>query len=116
MPRSGTTLIEQIISSHPDVHAGDELNILPNLVNRYLSKKNSLSRIKKEYLKKIGHNYIDEVKKLTTNRKKITDKLPLNFKWIGLIKLILPNSKVIYCKRNSKDTSLSIFKNFFVNT
>ena len=53
MPRSGTTLIEQIISAHPNVYAGDELNILPNLVNRYLSKKNSLSRIKKEYLKKI---------------------------------------------------------------
>ena len=116
MPRSGTTLIEQIISTHPDVCAGDELNILPNLVNKYLLKKKAFNKVKEEYIKKIGLNYINEIKKIAKDSKKITDKLPLNFKWIGLIKLILPNSKIIYCKRNNKDTTLSIFKNFFVNT
>ena len=42
----------------------------------------------------------------------ITDKLPVNFKWIGFIKLILPNAKIIHCKRNPKDTCLSIYKNY----
>ena len=48
MPRSGTTLIEQIISTHPDVCAGDELNILPNLVNKYLLKKKAFNKVKEE--------------------------------------------------------------------
>ena len=45
----------------------------------------------------------------------VSDKLPINFKWIGLIKLILPNSKIVHCIRNPKDNCLSIFKNFFPN-
>ena len=54
-------------------------------------------------------------KSLSPYSKKISDKLPINFKWIGLIKLILPNSKIIHCNRNSKDVCLSIFKNYFVS-
>ena len=45
----------------------------------------------------------------------MTDKLPINFKWIGFIKLILPNSKIVHCVRNSKDNCLSIFRNYFTN-
>ena len=54
-------------------------------------------------------------KSLFKDSKKISDKLPINFKWIGLIKLILPNSKIIHCNRNSKDVCFSIFKNYFVS-
>ena len=61
----------------------------------------------KEYLKKI---------KDVSKKKRVTDKLTVNFKWIGLIKLLLPNSKIIHCRRSPKDTCLSIFKNYFVNT
>ena len=56
-----------------------------------------------------------ELKKIS-KKKRVTDKLTVNFKWIGLIKLLFPNSKIIHCKRNSKDTCLSIFKNYFVNS
>ena len=66
-------------------------------------------------LEKIGEKYIKNLKTLSPHSKKISDKLPINFKWIGLIKLILPNSKIIHCNRNSKDVCLSIFKNYFVS-
>ena len=121
MPRSGTTLVEQIISSHPSVFGGDEVNFLPNIVKKYFVSKNSgilfdnISIIKQDVLNNIGCEYVEELRKLTSGSKRITDKLPVNFKWIGLIKLILPNSKIIHCTRNSKDICLSIFKNYFVS-
>ena len=121
MPRSGTTLVEQILSSHPDVYGGDELNFLPDIVNEFFTSSdgkisfNNVKELNNMELEKIGNKYIKNLKTLSSNSKKISDKLPINFKWIGLIKLILPNSKIIHCYRNSKDTCLSIFKNYFVN-
>lgn len=121
MPRSGTTLVEQIISSHPKVFGGDELYFLPDLIKnnfcmehgKLLLKQNN--NIKKKDLKLIGQKYINDLIKISNKSEKVTDKLPINFKWIGLIKLILPNSIIIHCVRNSKDNCLSIFKNFFAN-
>lgn len=117
MPRSGTTLVEQILSNHPNVYGGDELNFLNDIVEKKFFQNNG--EINQEILNnndkliKYGKEYIRNLKKLSKNSKKITDKLPINFKWIGLIKLILPNSKIIHCYRNSKDNCLSIFKNYF---
>ena len=115
MPRSGTTLIEQIISSHPSVYGGDELNIMPNIIKKYLRNEKNKLDFNKIDIKKMANQYLNELKNIS-KKKRVTDKLTLNFKWIGLIKLLLPYSKIIHCKRNSKDTSLSIFKNYFVNS
>jgi len=115
MPRSGTTLVEQIVSSHPKVYGGDELYFLPSLVNTYFDDLNKIKHNNKETINKIAKEYISNVNKVSNNSKIITDKLPINFKWIGLIKLILPNSKIIHCTRSAKDTCLSIFKNYFTN-
>ena len=120
MPRSGTTLIEQVLSSHKEVFGGDEVNFLPNLVEKNFCNNDkkflvSYSKFDTVNLKKIGQEYIKNLKNISNNSNKITDKLPINFKWIGLVKLILPNSKIIHCRRNAKDTCLSIFKNYFVN-
>ena len=120
MPRSGTTLIEQIISSHPSVFGGDELNTMPYLIGKYLkNEKKELELYKidiknNKYISKMANEYLKELKKISKNRR-VTDKLTVNFKWIGLIKLLFPNSKIIHCKRNAKDTCLSIFKNYFVS-
>ena len=120
MPRSGTTLVEQIISNHPAVFGGDELNFFPEIVKKYFYNPdnkvylNNLSKMNNEY-KKIAMVYINNLKKISDSSKRVTDKLPVNFKWIGLIKILFPNSIVIHCKRNSKDTCLSIFKNYFTN-
>jgi hypothetical protein len=55
------------------------------------------------------------LKKISNNSERVTDKLPINFKWIGLIKLIIPDAKIVHCIRNSRDTCFSIFKNFFTS-
>ena len=115
MPRSGTTLVEQILSSHPNVYGGDELNYIPDLVKKYLKNDLNLLNTDSEILRQISNEYIDRLKKLSSDSKKITDKLPMNFKWIGLIKIILPNSKIVHCTRDSRDICLSIFKNFFTS-
>jgi len=121
MPRSGTTLVEQIISSHPDVYGGDELTFLPDLVKKYFFNKNNildfknLSETHSNVTKKIAKEYIYSLKNLSIKSKKITDKMPINFKWIGLIKILLPKSIIIHCVRNSRDTCFSIYKNYFTN-
>ena len=114
MPRSGTTLVEQILSSHSQVFGADEVEFLPNLVEKYSYDKKFNSVIKnKSILKKIGKEYLSDMKEISNNAKTTTDKLPINFLYIGLIKLILPKSKIVHCYRNSKDNILSIFKNYF---
>ncbi len=121
MPRSGTTLVEQIISSHKNVFGADELLFLNNIVLKYISNNGkglSLKNIKSfdsKKFSKIGSEYIKNLRQLSKSSKKITDKMPINFKWVGLIKLILPNSKIIHCIRNSHDNCFSIYKNYFAN-
>ena len=121
MPRSGTTLVEQILSSHPKVFGGDELNFLPFLINKHFYNKKekifleNIITIDRNNFKNIGQEYINNLKSLSNNSERVTDKLPINFKWIGLIKLILPNSKIVHCVRNPRDTCISIFKNYFTN-
>jgi tetratricopeptide (TPR) repeat protein len=121
MPRSGTTLVEQIVSNHSKVYGADELNILPELVKKYFCNLHtetlipSLDKFKRDDFKKIGEEYIYKLNKITSNETITTDKLTVNFKWIGLIKLILPNAKIINCSRNKQDTCFSIFKNYFTS-
>lgn len=111
MPRSGTSLVEQILSSHKKVYGAGELDIIPDLV-----KKSNIKNLNHENLKSLGKEYIDNVKKISNNSPVITDKLPVNFRWIGFIKLILPNAIVINCVRNPKDNCFSIYKNFFAKS
>ena len=119
MPRSGTTLTEQILSSHPKVFGADEVETIPYLIKKILEDHNlrlffdDIINFDKENLRKIGDEYISKMKDFSNNSEKTTDKLPINFLSIGLIKLILPNSKIIHCFRNPRDNIFSIFKNNF---
>ena len=119
MPRSGTTLVEQILSSHPDVYGAGELLELGNQIRKYFINNNKLSFPEKisdwnmESINEIGKNYLTYIRNISQNSKHITDKLPHNFQWLGFIKIIFPNAKIIHCKRNKYDNCLSIFKNFF---
>ena len=119
MPRSGSTLVEQILSSHPRVYGGDELNFLPTLIKKNIDNREkglflkNIMNIDNQNLIMFGKDYINQLNNLSNNSEKVTDKLPVNFKWIGFIKLILPNSKIVHCVRNSKDNCLSIFRNYF---
>ena len=122
MPRSGTTLVEQILSSHTKVFAAGELNDLNDLIIHYFFSESKINFFKnlQEYnpliFGKLGNAYLANIKKLSPGSKHIVDKMPMNFKWIGLIKLSLPNAKIIHCVRDAKDNCVSIFKNFFSTT
>ena len=118
MPRSGTSLIEQILSSHKNVYGGGELIYLKKIINnKFLTSANiDISNIIQniENLFKDCHDeYINKISHINNSNKVFTDKSPLNFKYIGFIKKIFPNSKIINCKRNSLDVCWSNYKNYF---
>ncbi len=111
MNRSGTTLVEQILSSHSDVYGGGELAFinkvgLQNLQNEEIWNTKSLEKIREEYIKILNSNRL--------NKSFVTDKLPVNFKWIGLIKLLFPDARIIHLIRNPIDTCLSNYRNYFI--
>ena len=118
MPRSGTTLTEQIIASHKDVYGAGELKYLSNIIRKNFFKKKLLnnevlSEISNNQISSIYNEYISFLNTYNFQETIITDKAPLNFRWIGFIKIFFPNSKVIHCKRNNKDNFLSLYKNLF---
>ncbi len=119
MPRSGTTLVEQILSNHSKVFGAGEQDIINEIVQKkFTNKKLSLFLepaidSNKNILKEIGDEYLNKMKNISNNSERSTDKLPFNFFWIGLIKLILPKSKIIHCFRDPKDNCFSIYKNHF---
>ncbi|MBW2471232.1 MAG: sulfotransferase [Deltaproteobacteria bacterium] len=120
MPRSGTTLIEQIIASHPLVFGAGELLFLPDLVNKICADAAAgkfpecVLGLDMEGFERIGSAYIEKIREYSDSAQHITDKLPHNFMHVGLINKILPNAKVIHCVRNPLDNCLSIFKTDFM--
>ena len=120
MPRSGTSLIEQIITSHSKVFGGGELPILSNIIkenfieNENLMKKDFQKKIQDHLLlNKLKVDYLKFIENFKYQEEYITDKAPLNFRWIGFIKLLFPNAKIIHCERNPKNNCFSMFKNLF---
>ena len=115
MPRSGTSLVEQIISSHPKVYGAGELDYLESLIkqNSYNEFNTTLSPLDDAILSKIRTKYYELINQFNSTEDFITDKALHNFLWIGFIKLLFPNAKVIHCTRNRKDNCLSIYKSLF---
>ena len=120
LPRSGTTLVEQIISSHSKVNGAGELIYLKKSIDKLFFEENKIidqnlnqeinserNLLNKMYFKCLeNHNFDKNI---------ITDKAPQNFMWIGFIKFFFPNSKLIHCYRNSDDNFLSLYKNNFAS-
>jgi len=117
MPRSGTTLIEQIIASHKNVYGAGELGYLSKIVKKNFFEnsilKTNIALYDVSKAAKISDEYFSFLKAHKFEQNIITDKAPLNFRWIGFIKIFFPNSKIIHCSRNSKDNCLSLYKNLF---
>ena len=115
MPRSGTSLIEQIISSHSEVYGGGELRNLTNSIIPIMRDHiaNEEFKLSSNELLTIRHQYHESLSKINASEKVITDKWPLNFRNIGFILSALPEAKVIHVKRDARATCWSIYKNFF---
>lgn len=109
MPRSGTTLIEQIISSHSKVHGAGELNYLDNLISYGELKFNFEKSKNFNFIRK---NYLNKIMKLS-NKKYVTDKNPLNFLNVGYISSAIPEAKIIHIHRNPMAVCWSNFFNYF---
>ena len=111
MPKSGTSLIEQIVSNHSSVYGGGELDILPlAIANSNWEKNENFIDI----IKFIRNEYLSKISKLS-EKKIITDKLPGNFKWIGFILNALPEAKILHLERNPMAICWSIYKSEFNN-
>ena len=111
MPRSGTTLIEKIISSHSNVSTISESNFIPEKVYEYLNKD---SESLKNFLKSdFRDEYNTFIKSFNIKGKIVIDKTLTNFWHIGFIKIFFPKAKIIHVSRNPKDNCLSIFENLF---
>ena len=118
LPRSGTSLVEQILSSHSQVYGCGELSYINDIIEKNFFDKNILNISKLRDLttlktQELSKNYIKLVKKFDQNSLIYTDKAPLNFIWLGIIKILLPQSKIIHCRRSPKDNILSLYKNDF---
>ena len=119
LPRSGTSLAEQIISSHKLIYGAGEIDFLEKLIQKNFLKNDVLisNLFDQEKFSQLGQNiqkdYLRLFENFKTDKKIFTDKAPLNFKWIGFINYIFPNAKIIHCKRDIKDNFLSLYKNFF---
>lgn len=118
MPRSGTTLTEQIIASHPDVYGAGELPHLLRIAHRKTDPAttafpDNLRYLDHAMLTAWGAEYIASLKQRAPNAKHITDKMPANFFAVPLIHLMLPHAKIIHVNRNPVDTCLSCFTRLF---
>ncbi|MDH5572144.1 MAG: sulfotransferase [Gammaproteobacteria bacterium] len=119
MPRSGSTLVEQILASHPNVHGAGEQHYLISAIDDICSSistkefPRNIARLDPDQFSRMGSLYLYKTPQLSNTAKYITDKLPENFFRIGLIKAILPNARIIHCVRDPMDTCCSIFKNYF---
>ena len=110
LPRSGTSLTEQILSSHENVFGGGELPYMEKIFNNYINIKKNLD---KSDLLKCEKDYIEFTSNLDNSNKVITDKAPLNFFYVGFILKFLPNSKFVNLVRNPIDNCWSMYKNCF---
>ena len=120
LPRSGSTLIEQILASHPGVEGTMEL---PNIINitRELDHlapdrggyPQSVRTLEPPHLVQLGRRYLAEIAALLAGREHFTDKMPNNFSHIGLIYAILPNATIIDARRHPMDCCFSTFKQHF---
>jgi len=113
MPRSGTSLAEQILAAHPDVVGGGELVFWSSAYDTYQEAQARGDRAE-DLIPGFAAGYLDRLRSLSRDAKRIVDKMPVNFLYAGLIHSALPRARIIHLRRHPIDTCLSIyFQNFF---
>jgi Flp pilus assembly protein TadD len=111
MPRSGTTLVEQIVSMHPEVAAGGELNFWNERGAEWHGS--GAAGNDKPFLAKAAADYLRVLRAIAPKAARVTDKMPFNFLWAGLIHVAFPRAIIIHCRRAAVDTALSIHQIHF---
>lgn len=116
MPRSGTSLTEQILAAHPDVYAAGELRMLGQIINDMPCKLDGTQDISERValldqhkLDNMADRYLRHLDSLDTNALRITDKMPHNFYHLGMIQLLFPGVRILHLTRDSLDNGLSIY-------
>jgi tetratricopeptide (TPR) repeat protein len=121
MGRSGTSLVEQILASHADGYGAGELEEIerlaldlarPGSAETYPEAARTLGR---QDAKRLGDSYVAELRALAPDALRISDKMPLNFQYLGFIATILPASRIIHCRRDPLDTCLSLYFQHFAD-
>nr|WP_306660298.1 sulfotransferase [Rheinheimera maricola] len=124
MPRTGTTLVERILTQHDDVCSVGEFSLFPQLLstmaNEYLAQhKDSVANLHEAALRldyaELGRRYMTAVTAASDGSARTIDKLPVNFLYCGFIKKALPTAKIIHLRRNAMDSCYAIFKTLFIN-
>ena len=115
MPRSGTTLVEQILAAHRDVHGAGERTALGHAFAALggpeadASSARRIAALDSERLDQAAERYLIELHELAPDARRVVDKMPGNFLYLGLVGLMLPAARVIHCVRDPRDIGLSIF-------
>ena len=112
MPRSGTTLVEQIISCHSNIYGAGELTLVDEIL---VELKWNKVKIDKKFINDFREIYLKKISLINTNKIIISDKMPINFRWLGIILSAIPEAKIIHTERNPKATMWSIFKHYFTS-
>jgi len=110
MPRSGTTLIERFISSHPQVAGGGERSFWNQNAPACVGAATAKLAARAEGLR---GSYLRLLRGIAPDALRVTDKMPFNFLWVGLVHLLLPKARIVHCRRNPVDTCLSIYSTYF---
>ncbi len=119
MPRSGTSLVEQILASHSKVFGAGELNTMGELVGPILStalnqsSSHQAGLLSASEIERIQRGYLTALAGLNATEPVITDKMPLNFRWIGFILSAFPNARIVHVNREPIATCWSIYKHYF---
>jgi tetratricopeptide (TPR) repeat protein len=124
MPRSGTTLVEQMIASHPDAFGAGELKTIDRLLHGVKVGTFTLLTCRESdvhrdavapnaTLRARGDAYLETLQRLAPSQARVIDKMPGNFQWVGLISAMLPEGRFIHCRRHPLDTCLSQYRLYF---
>ena len=119
MPRSGTSLIEQVLSSHDKVYGAGELTFLTEaiykefIINAKTNAEFKINNITEQNFKNIQEFYYNEIYKFNISEEYVVDKAPLNFRWLGFISRVFPNSYIIHSNRDPMDICWSNYKQNF---
>lgn len=114
MPRSGTTLLEQILASHPKMCGAGELALgkesfdaVPKELKRKEPPAVCMSVVNRPAIQKIARNHLQELRKYSADAERIVDKMPDNYLWLGFLATLFPKAKFIYSKRDPRDIAVS---------